>query len=109
VLIKKIPILIAAVAFLGIPGTSLGSNTVLVENTIYDESGRSITVTMSVQKNSDGTYTIVNIVPEQEAKVFFNRACEEEYGPNVRWAGVDQDEVKISSPDSYTYSCHSQG
>lgn len=107
-LTKSIPILIVATAFLGFSGTSIGSTTVDVENTIQDESGRSITVTMSVRKNNDGTYTITSIEPEQEAKVFFDRACREEFGPNTQWADVDKDEVKISNPASYTYSCHSQ-
>lgn len=107
-LTRSIPIFIVAMAFLGFPDTSIGSNTVDVKNTIHDESGRSITVTMSVQKNNDGTYTIISIAPEQEAKVFFDRACKEEFDPNAQWANVDKDEVKASNPASYTYSCHSQ-
>jgi len=105
---KSIPALMTAIAFLWFPGISAGSNTFQVENTIFDESGRAITVTMLVQENSDGTYTIVSIAPEQEARLFFDRACEEEYGPDARWAAVDEDEVTISSPESYTYSCHSR-
>lgn len=108
-LTRSTSVLIAALALLWFPDTSIGSNTFQVENTIFDESDRSITVIMSFRKNSDGTFTIVRLVPEQEARVFFDRACEEEYGPNARWAGVDKGEVKISSPESYTYSCHSQG
>lgn len=107
-LTKSISVLVAATALLWFSDTSTGSNTFQVENTIFDESDRSITVTMSFRKNSDGTFTIVSLVPEQEARVFFDRACEEEYGLNARWAGVDKGEVKISSPENYTYSCHGQ-
>ena len=104
-LTKSIPILIVAMAFLGFSGTSIGSTTVDVENTIQDESGRSITITMSVRKNNDGTYTITSIEPEQDAKVFFDRACQEEFGSSTQWADIGQEDVRISSPENYTYSC----
>lgn len=105
---KSLPALIAALVVLAFPGLSAGMNIDKVTDTIQDESGRAIAVTISLKDHSDGSYTVVSIEPEQEAKEFFDRACEEEYGPSAKWIDVTKNEVRISGSAGYTYSCHSE-
>lgn len=105
---KSLPALIATLVLLAFSGLSAGMNIDKVTETIQDESGRAIAVTISLRDNGDGSYTVVSIEPELKAKEFFDRACEEEYGPTAKWIDVTKNEVQISGSAGYTYGCHSK-
>jgi hypothetical protein len=105
---KSLPALIATLVFLAFSGLSAGMNIDKVTETIQNESGRAIAVTISLRDHGDGSYTVVSIEPERKAKEFFDRACEEEYGPSAKWIDVTKNEVQISGSAGYTYSCHSE-
>ncbi|MBB5321897.1 hypothetical protein HNR38_002392 [Marinobacter oulmenensis] len=91
--------------FLGLSNLSMASGSAQKDVTIEDSSGRSILLTISFRENGDDTRTIVAVEPEQEARDFFDRACEAEYGPQFQWADVKNHQVTLSRSAGFTYSC----
>lgn len=70
--------------------------------TIQGLDGTKMDMTQSLEKNEDGTYTVISLEPKEKVREFFERQCA---SIGSRWVGFEEGETVITEGVIYSFTC----